>query len=37
MKQLVVDRYIDDLAFTIGVERGALNVVGTVLSLSISS
>ena len=27
MKQTVVDRYVDDLAYTLGVERDALNVV----------
>jgi hypothetical protein len=27
VKQAVVDRYVDDLAYTLGVERGALNVV----------
>lgn len=27
MKQAVVDRYVDDLAYTLGVERDALNVV----------
>ena len=27
LKQSVVDRYIDDLAFTLGVSRASLNVV----------
>jgi meiotic recombination protein SPO11 len=27
MKQAVVDRYVDDIAYTLGVERDALNVV----------
>lgn len=27
MKQAVVNRYVDDLAYTLGVERDALNVV----------
>lgn len=27
IKQSVVDRYVDDLAYTLGVERDALNVV----------
>jgi DNA topoisomerase VI subunit A len=29
MRQAVVDRYVDDLAYTFGVGRDALNVVGT--------
>lgn len=28
VKQAVVDRYVDDLAYSLGVERDALNVVG---------
>jgi meiotic recombination protein SPO11 len=28
VKQAVVDRYVDDIAYTFGVERDALNVVG---------
>ena len=27
MRQAVVDRYVDDLAYTLGVDRDALNVV----------
>lgn len=27
MRQAVVDRYIDDIAYTLGVDRAALNVV----------
>ena len=27
MKQAVVDRYVDDIAYTFGVDRDALNVV----------
>lgn len=27
IKQAVVDRYVDDLAYTLGVERDAMNVV----------
>jgi DNA topoisomerase VI subunit A len=27
VKQLVVDRYVDDIAYTLGVKRQALNVV----------
>jgi DNA topoisomerase VI subunit A len=27
MKQAVVDRYVDDIAYTLGVQRDALNVV----------
>lgn len=33
MKQTVVDRYVDDLAFTLGVPRDALNVVRNTLDL----
>jgi meiotic recombination protein SPO11 len=29
MKQAVVDRYVDDIAYTLGVERDALNVVSS--------
>jgi meiotic recombination protein SPO11 len=27
MRQAVVDRYVDDIAYTFGVDRDALNVV----------
>lgn len=27
MSQVVVDRYVDDLAYTLGISRGAMNVV----------
>lgn len=33
MKQAVVDRYIDDLAFTFNVPRDALNIVATAKGL----
>lgn len=35
MKQAVVDRYVDDIAYTLGVERDALNVVRIPPSLCI--
>ena len=31
IKQAVVDRYVDDIAFTLGVDRDALNVVSLLL------
>lgn len=34
IKQTVVDRYVDDIAYTLGVERDALNVVRFKLPLS---
>ena len=30
MKQAVVNRYVDDIAYTFGVQRDALNVVRSV-------
>jgi len=31
LKQRIVDRYVDDIAFNLGVKREALNVVSTLL------
>lgn len=36
MKQTVVDRYVDDLAYTLGVNRDDLNVVGSPWSTAIA-
>lgn len=33
MKQAVVDRYVDDIAYTLGVEREVLNVVSIVVGI----
>ena len=34
MKQAVVDRYVDDIAYTLGIDRDSLNVVGFLGNLS---
>lgn len=36
LTQAVVDRYVDDLAFTFGVSRSALNVVSSLFMLTFS-
>lgn len=30
MKQAVVDRYVDDIAYTLGIQRDGLNVVRSI-------
>jgi meiotic recombination protein SPO11 len=35
-KQAVVDRFVDDLAFTFGVPRLLLNVVGVIIAYAVA-